>query len=518
MLHSNPTRPRLHSDTLEQLSPEVLKPEYQRAQLKTGILHFGIGAFMRSHLAVINESVIQAMHSPDVLNWGIVGISLRHPDTRDKLLPQAGLYTLAIRDADATGQPRQSLQVIGCVQDILVAPDDPKTVLEYIAQPDTRIVSLTITEKGYCHVPSTGLLQLDHPDIEHDLKNPQAPRTALGFIVHGLKLRKQGGSGPLSLMSLDNLPSNGHLLKKLTLAFANRVDESLAQWINEHCKFPCSMVDRIVPRTTPADQQSISAALGLTDAWPVLGEPFLDWAIEDDFAAGRPDWSVGGARFVASAAAWETLKLRMVNGTHSCIAYLGVVAGWETVDVALAQPALHAYLEALMRREIEPTLPALAGLNISNYRESLLKRFANPALAHRTQQIAMDGSQKIPQRWLGTIAAQLSAKRDISLLALGLAAWLRYLQGETQAGQTYEINDPLAQTLKERLNQAPALNNDQQTCMQRAQVLCSFEPVFGPASKTPDKRLVAAIGHNLYLLNKLGVCETLRRLLNPQAD
>ena len=518
MLNAQSSGPRLHPDTLGCLSPEVKQPGYARTELKPGIVHIGIGAFMRGHLAAINETVIQTVQKPGVMDWGIVGVSLRQPDTRDALMPQDGLYTLAIRDADPMGHARQALQVIGCVRNILVAPENPQQILERVAHTDARIVSLTITEKGYCHIPATGLLQFDHPDIQHDLEYPGSPRTAIGFIVHGLHRRKQASRGPLTLMSLDNLPSNGHLLKKLIISFAEKVDTQLAQWIAQHCTFPCSMVDRIVPRTTPADQQSISAALGLTDAWPVIGEPFIDWAIEDHFACGRPDWSVGGARFVASAADWETLKLRMVNGTHSCIAYLGSVADWETVDVAIAQPEMHACVQALMQREIEPTLPALPGLDIAQYRASLLKRFANPALAHRTQQIAMDGSQKIPQRWLGTITDQLNAKRDISLLALCLASWLRYLQGYSESGQQYEVNDPLAQTLKKQLNVAPALCTDRQSCEQRALALCSFEPVFGPVSKMPDRRLVATIGHHLHLLNTLGVVPTIRLLLNPQAD
>jgi fructuronate reductase len=517
MQNAQSSMPRLHPDTLGCLSPEVKQPSYARTELKPGIVHIGIGAFMRGHLAAINETVIQTVQKPGAMDWGIVGVSLRQPDTRDALMPQDGLYTLAIRDADTTGHSRQALQVIGCVRNILVAPENPQKILEQVAHTDTRIVSLTITEKGYCHIPATGLLQFDHPDILHDLEHPGSPCTAIGFIVHGLHLRKQTSRGPLTLMSLDNLPSNGHLLKKLIIAFAEKVDAQLAKWIQEHCTFPCSMVDRIVPRTTPADQQSISASMGLNDAWPVIGEPFIDWAIEDDFACGRPDWNLGGARFVASAAAWETLKLRMVNGTHSCIAYLGSVAGWETVDVAITQPELHACVQALMQREIEPTLPVLPGLDIAQYRASLLERFANPALAHRTQQIAMDGSQKIPQRWLGTVTDQMYAKRDISWLALCLAAWLRYLQGQNELGQAYEINDPLAQTLKERLNVEPALYPDRQSCEQRALALCSFEPVFGSSSKMPDMRLVATIGHHLHLLNTLGVAQTIKLLLSPLA-
>lgn len=461
---------------------------------------------MRAHLAPVNEAAIDAAQDMD---WGIVGVSLRQPDTRDALHPQDGLYTLAIRDADPDGASREQLQVIGCIMQVLVAPEDPVAVLRQIAAQDTRIVSLTITEKGYCHHPADGSLQFDHPDIVHDLHTPACPRTAVGFMVYGLQQRYATGKSPLTLMSLDNLPSNGHLLKKLILDFAKQVDPALAKWICSTCTFPCSMVDRIVPRTTTTDRQHISASLGLTDAWPVIGEPFLDWAIEDAFASGRPDWNLGGARFVAAAAPWETLKLRMVNGTHSCIAYLGALAGWQTVDVAVGQPALQHFLDALMRKEIEPTLPALPGLDIAGYRKSLLARFSNPALAHRTQQIAMDGSQKIPQRWLGTLGDQLAASRSVSHLALCLAAWLRYLEGFDQAGLVFEIQDPLGQVLQQHLGLPASRTISDETCMSEctrlARALCNFAPVFACLKSTDTPRLVTAIASQLYLLRTQGV-------------
>lgn len=513
----------LHPDTLASLPASIRRFDYDRTKLKSGIVHLGIGAFMRAHLAPIHEAFIasqtRSVNLHDVAdnhwtNWGIVGVSLRQVDTRDALAPQDGLYTLAVRDADDDNEPRQTLQVIGCVKQILVAPESPQAVLDQIAHRDTRIVSLTVTEKGYCHTPSDGVLQFAHPDIQHDLTHPESPRTAIGFIVYGLAARKRQLHGPLTLMSLDNLPSNGHLLKRLVLAFAQVRDRDLAQWIEQNCSFPCSMVDRIVPRTTQEDKDQIALTLGVLDRWPVIAEPFIDWVIEDDFAAGRPDWATGNARFVKNAAPWETLKLRMVNGAHSCIAYLGSVAGWSTVDEAIRQPELRACIETLLRDEVEPTLPALPGLDLASYRLSLISRFANPALAHRTQQIAMDGSQKIPQRWLATLSDQINQKGDIKLLSLCLAGWLRYLQGYDEAGHRYEISDPLADKLKELLLVAPDLDCDQQSCYVRANDLCKIEAVFGHHRAVLTSQLIGLIGHHLYLLNTIGVLNTIRQVLS----
>ena len=510
---------QLHPHHLSLLPDTIKRFHYDREQLKTGIVHLGIGAFMRAHLAPINDAFINSQAfgvdnhrqlAGDALNWGIVGVSLRQADTRDALAPQAGLYTLALRDADGEGEPRQVLHVIGCVKLVLVAPEDPPAVIHQIAHPETRIVSLTITEKGYYHLPSTGALQIDHPDVQHDLAQPELPKTAIGFIVRGLKLRKEQSRSPVTLMSLDNLPSNGHLLKNLILSFAQLVDHELCDWIEQTCTFPCSMVDRIVPRTTPSDKAQVCQSLGQLDAWPVMAEPFLDWAIEDKFAAGRPAWMVGGARFVETAAPWETLKLRMVNGAHSCIAYLGAVAGWQTIDTALKQPELRRCVESLLRDEVEPTLSGLPGLDVVTYRTRLLDRFVNPALAHRTQQVAMDGSQKIPQRWLGTLADQVNRKGDVKLLALCLAAWLRYLQGYDEADNRYDINDPLSDQLKVQLVVDAALDRDRQTCHTRAQALVQVAPVFGQHRHLLTDDFVEQIGHFLYLLNTEGVVQTLR--------
>lgn len=447
-----------------------------KAALGAGIVHLGLGAFARAHLIPATEA---AMLASGERHWGVLGVSLRHADVRDALAPQGFDYTLALRDADANGQPRERRGTLRSLLGVLVAPEAPRAVLEAVAAPATRIVSLTVTEKGYHHEPATGTLRRDDPGIVHDLAHPGAPRTTLGFLVHGLALRRTRGLGPVTLLSCDNLPSNGRTLRGLVLAFAREVDAALADWIARDCRFPNGMVDRIVPKSDDLDV--------------VTAEPFFDWAVEDDFAAGRPDWTAHGARFVADAAPYEHLKLRMVNGSHSAIAYLGVMAGWPTVDRAIGEPALRRFVEALMREEIEPTLAGRVQTDLAAYRSRLIERFANPALAHRTLQIAMDGSQKIPQRWLGTVRDRLAEGAPIDRLALAVAAWLHFLRGVDEAGQRYSIDDPLAGALA-------ALGDD-------AQALCRFAPVFGELGREP--RFVEPVARALAALRAHGVRATL---------
>jgi len=498
----------LQPSTLAELRTDVTRLPYPREQLKTGIVHLGLGAFVRAHMMAVNEA---AIHARQDLRWGIVGVSLRHPDTRDALLPQDGLYTLALRDMDAQGCAQQRLQVLGCLRHILVAPENPAAVIDAIAALDTHIVSLTVTEKGYCHHPSQGTLQWDHPDIVHDLQHPETPRSAIGFIVRGLQQRYRTHAHPLTLLSLDNLPSNGHVLSALVLSFAHKLEPNLARWIETRCSFPNSMVDRIVPKTTDSDRAEVSLALGLHDAWPVVAETFCQWVIEDRFASERPAWELGGARFVDSAAAWETLKLRMVNGTHSAIAYLGALAGWHTVDQAMQQPALVSFLEALMREEIETTLPELPGLDSQAYRNSLLARFTNTALAHRTQQIAMDGSQKIPQRWLNTIKDLKAQNKPCVKLALCLAAWIQYLGATNELGNTYTIQDPLSERLQTVLaqveRQVPTALTPYELAVKQTQALFAVKEIFNELSQ--DTALVEAVAQQLERLRNVGIKQTL---------
>ena len=463
---------RLQPATLGQLPAGVRRPAFDRRTLGMGIVHLGLGAFVRGHLAVFNDDALDAGGSTD---WGIAGVSLRAPETRDALAPQQGLYTLALRDGAG-----ERLRVIGCVREMLVAPESLDAVVERIAHAATRIVSLTVTEKAY---PSA------------------VPGSAVALIVQGLALRYSRALAPITLMSLDNLPANGGVLRGKVLAAASG-DAALADWIGARCTFPCSMVDRIVPRTTDADRSRIASALGVHDAWPVVAEPYIDWVLEDRFAAGRPAWT--GVRYVdtvADVAAWERLKLRMVNGAHSSLAYLAVVAGWPTADAAMAQPGLRAFLAAMLANEVEPTLSGMAVP--AGYRAALLNRFANPALAHRTAQIAMDGSQKIPQRLLATLRDRLAAGAGVHRLALGIAAWLHFLRGRDEAGRGYAIDDPLAPALQALHLAAESIADPRA----RADHFTRFAPVFGDLAGEP--RFVDALAIALQSLRERGVAATL---------
>lgn len=500
--------PRLGPAQLAGLPADVRRPQYKRQALLTGIVHLGLGAFVRAHMAAATEAAIEG--SGD-LRWGMVGVSLRSPETRDALVPQQGLYTLALRDADEHGGPREQLQVIGNLMAQLVAPEDPEATPALIAAPDTRIVSLTITEKGYCRDPASGKLQLEHPDIAHDLAEPASPRSAIGVIVRGLQLRRAAGLGPVTLLSLDNLPHNGRTLRALVLDFAGRFDSALQDWIASQCSCPNTMVDRIVPRTTEGDRVSISTSLGCSDAWPVMAEPYFDWAIEDRFVAGRPDWAIGGARFVADAAPFEQLKLRMVNGAHTVLACLGLLAGHATVDRVMADPLLHALADEMLRDEVQPTLPALPGLDLNAYRTGLLQRFANPALQHATRQIASDSSQKLPQRLLAPLRERLQAGQPFNGLALGIAAWLRLLEGaqDAQGQPIAPPSDPLADALAAQVARANAAagHDDSPTsaALRWVETMLRFTPVFGNLADGPSAPVaIEAIAAALHRLQEQG--------------
>lgn len=471
---------RLNTESLPRLPADVEKPAYDRSRLTPGIVHLGLGAFHRAHQAVVTD---QAMQATGDLSWGILGVSLRHPGTRDALTPQDGLYTLAVRDAGPDGQHHEQLRVVGSVLRVMVADEDPNAVLERIAYPQTRIVSLTVTEKGYSHEPATGHLRWDDPDILHDLQDPIRPRSTIGILVYGLALRRERDLPPVTLLSCDNLRGNGDTLRSLVLAFALRVDVTLADWIDRHCTFPNSMVDRIVPATEDQDRQRIAGRLGVEDAWPVLGEPYLNWVIEDKFAAGRPAWDAqGGATFVRNAAPYERLKLRMVSGPHSALAYLGTALGLQTTGDAINTPALRGYLDAMMREEIAPTLRGIPEAGLVEYRLRFLQRISNPALPHPLRQIAIDGSQKLPQRLLDTIRDRLRAGQGIDRLCLAVAAWLNYLGGQDEQGGAYAIHDPLAAQLARLLSRAEVAAQTakpSQAAQRRATVLARFKPVFG---------------------------------------
>lgn len=429
---------RLSLRTMARLPASVSRPGFDPARLICGIVHLGCGAFHRAHQAVYTQAVLDR----EMGRWGIIGVSLRSPDIRDRLEPQDGLYTLAQRGPDG-----DRLSVIGTVRKILVAPEDPGAVLARIAAPDTAIVSLTVTEKGYTHDPATGRLDDKHPDIIHDLANAERPKSTLGVLVRGLAQRRKQGAGPITVLCCDNLPHNGRTLAGLVATFAGLCDSKLARWIADMVTFPSTMVDRIAPATTPADADAVERALGLYDAAPVVAEPFTQWVIEDRFASSRPRWEIAGAELVSDVAPYEAMKLRLLNGSHSALAYAGYLAGHEYVYQVMAQPSFARFVAALMD-ETTATLAVPKGVDFGAYRQALLARFANSGLKHRTWQIAMDGSQKLPQRLLGTIRENLKAGRPVRLAALAVASWMRYVTGVDEKGRPIDVKDPLAEQLR----------------------------------------------------------------------
>jgi fructuronate reductase len=429
--------PRLKAERLGSLPVAVERPRYDRAAVACGIVHLGIGAFHRAHQAVYTEDVLAAGD----LRWGIVGASLRSPDTRDALKPQGGLYTVVVRD---TG--KEKLRVVGSILDVLVGPESPEALIARMSDPAVAIVSLTVTEKGYCHDPATGRLDETHPDVVHDLANPEAPRSALGYLTAAIARRRAAGTRPFTVMSCDNLPANGRTAGRILTRFAELVSPELGRHVAEDIAFPDTMVDRIVPATTDADRNHVGQVLGLADAWPVMTEPFTQWVIEDHFVSGRPAWETVGATLVGDVAPYEAMKLRLLNGSHSAIAYLGYLAGHETVADAMADASLAAYVAALME-DTTPTLTLPAGADVAGYKRSLIARFGNRALKHRTWQIAMDGSQKLPQRLLGTIRDRLAEGLPIARHALAVAAWMRYVTGIDERGNPIDVRDPLAAEL-----------------------------------------------------------------------
>ena len=404
-----------------------------------GIVHLGPGAFFRAFNAVYTDEAMKA----DGGEWGITAVSLRSPTARDQLLPQGGAYTSVTLGSDGN-----TATVIGSIVDVLVAPEDPAKVIDALADPDTRIVSLTITEKGYCHLPASGTLDLSHGDIVHDLANLDAPRSAPGFIVAALSRRRAEGALPFSVLSCDNLPSNGTLARRIVLDFAREIDGELAVWIEDNVSFPATMVDRITPATTDADVERLAEAEGYHDPACVVHEAFRQWVIEDDFAYGRPAWELAGAQFVKNVDAHETMKLRCLNGTHSTLAYLGYLAGYETISEAVADPAFARLCEKLWKAEILPTVPQPEGENLPAYCKALLRRYRDTSIRHRTWQIAMDGSQKLPQRLLGTIRDTLAKGRVPAGLCLAVAGWMRYVGGIDEKGDPIDVRDPLADRLK----------------------------------------------------------------------
>ncbi len=455
---------RLNKHAIAELPKDVVLPSYDRTQLNAGIVHLGIGAFHRAHQAFYTEAVLNKFGG----DWGIIGSSLRSASVRDQLVPQDCLYTLVERSGEG-----EKLQLIGAVLETLVGPETPAALVAQMAADNIKIVSLTITEKGYCHDPATGNLNLNHPDIIHDLAHLDKPVSAIGFLVSALKQRFDNNQKAFTLLSCDNLPNNGEVLEKVVCQFAEKIAPAFAQWIKTNATFPCTMIDRIVPATTDEDRREIEARLGLRDEGMVVCEPFSQWVVEDKFADGRPEWEQVGVLLVEDVRVFEKIKLRLLNGAHSTMAYTGYLSGFDYISEVMEQPAFVNLVKTYMAREAGETVTAPAGFDIEAYKQQLRERFSNKALKHRTWQIAMDGSQKLPQRLLETLREQLQGNGHIDILCLGVAAWIRYVSGVDEKGNAIEVSDPLAKELR------AACDANQGNPAGMVHAVVSIEKVFG---------------------------------------
>lgn len=423
------------------LTAKATLPSYDRHALVAKIVHLGFGAFHRAHQAVYTD-ILAAEHNSD---WGYCEVNLIGGEQQiADLKAQDNLYTVAEMSADAW-----TSRVVGVVKRALHAQvDGLETVLAAMCEPQVAIVSLTITEKGYCHSPATGQLMLDHPFIVADLQNPQQPKSAPGVIVEALARRRAAGLPAFTVMSCDNMPENGHVMRNVVCAYARAVDAALADWIEAHVTFPSTMVDRIVPAVTAETLDKIEQLTGVRDPAGVACEPFRQWVVEDNFVAGRPAWEKAGAELVADVLPFEEMKLRMLNGSHSFLAYLGYLAGYQHINECMEDENYRRAAHALMLQEQAPTLK-VQGVDLARYADMLIARYGNTALRHRTWQIAMDGSQKLPQRMLDSVRWHLVHQSEFNLLALGVAGWMRYVGAVDDAGQAIEVCDPLLSVIQQ---------------------------------------------------------------------
>ena len=435
----------LNQLTLANLPSNIDVPTYDRTKLTAGIVHIGVGGFHRAHQAVyINE----LLKTPGSEQWGICGVGLleNNRGLRDILVKQDYLYSLVVRHPN--GQIDN--KVIGSMIDFLFAPDNKQAVIDKLAHSDTKVVSLTITEGGYNLNPITGDLDLENESIIHDIANPEDPSTAFGYIAAALKIRKSQDKRAFTVQSCDNIQHNGAVTRKMLLTFTQQQDPELSQWIETHVEFPNAMVDRITPVTTKADIEYVADTFGLTDEWPITCESFSQWVIEDNFSDGRPNWDLTGAQFVTDVTPFEKMKIRLLNAGHSVLGLLGSIHGYATIDETVSDKDFAEYLRAFMDLEVTPLLDELDGIDLEEYKDTLIERFSNPNIKDSLARICSESSAKLPKFLIATINENLAAGRDCSLATLVIATWCLYSDKQVnQALETLDIQDAMHDELAE---------------------------------------------------------------------
>lgn len=434
----------LNQEHLPLLPPAVAKPAYDRTRVKAGIAHIGVGGFHRAHEAFYTDRLLECS---DRLDWGILGIALLPRDRRifDTLSRQDGLYTLMVTQADG----ELSARVIGSIVECLYAPENPARVIARIADPSIRILTMTITEGGY-NFDASGAFQLGDPDIQWDLQHPEAPRTVFGYVRAALQLRRVAQL-PMTIQSCDNIQQNGDVAKRMFLAFIREADPGLAGWVEAHVTFPNSMVDRITPVTSPSDGERLLNQFHYVDRWPVVSESFHQWIIEDEFASGRPGWDLVGAQFVSDVHPYEKMKIRLVNGGHSLLGLTGYLAGYQYIDEAARDPLLSTLFTRYMDTEVTPILDEIPGIDLTDYKHTVLTRFGSPYIKDKVTRIIGESAAKIPKFILPTIREQMAGAGAFRASTLVVAAWYCYLVQIVTLRATEELQDAMKAVLVETI-------------------------------------------------------------------
>lgn len=446
---------RLANKTLSQVPKSIVVPTYDRSKLKSGIVHVGVGGFHRSHEAFYTDAYIQ--QSGD-LDWGICGVGLRDSDRKMQAILEAQdyLYTLIVKHPNGSIEN----QVIGCLTGFMLGCDEPNAVIQKMADAETKIVSLTITEGGYNFNPATNEFDFSNPDVIHDLANPLEPRLVFGFLAAALKLRMERGLPAFTVQSCDNIQHNGEVTRKMLLAYCHKVDSELAKWIDAHVQFPNAMVDRITPATTEKDVAYLQDQFGISDQWPVTCEPFHQWIIEDKFSLGRPQWQTVGAQFVDDVTPYENMKIRLLNAGHSVLGILGSIHGFGTIDESMQDTVFSQFLQLFMDSEVTPILPEVSGIDLTQYKRTLLERFANPNIKDSLSRICSESSSKLATFLLPTLEENLQRNGDIQCASLVLAAWCYYCdKGVDRFGNSLNIIDAMSERLHNTAAQT-AINFD----------------------------------------------------------
>lgn len=487
----------LKEANLSQLSAEVGVPRYDRKKLTSAIVHMSVGGFHRAHQAVYLDDLL-ARGEAD--GWGICGVGLLPPDARmrDVLRAQDCLYTVVLR-SEAGDVPR----VVGSMKEYLLAPDDPDAVIEKMASPDCRIVSLTITEGGYFMHQGTGEL-LDAPDLVHDLAKPSAPRSSFGLLAEALDRRKKRGLQPFTVQSCDNLQGNGNIARRMILSFLKKRDLALHAWATEKVAFPNAMVDRIVPATKDEHRALVREKFGIADGWPVVCEPWIQWVIEDHFPLGRPAWEKVGAQIVKDVVPYELMKLRLLNASHQAIAYIGMLLGQRFTDEAMKDPDVRRLPKKMMDDEVTHLLPPVPGIDLEKYKASLLERFGNPVLRDQLARLGTEGSARIPKFVLPSILDALAkGGGSIRALTFVVATWFRYLAVEKdEKGVALPKDDPM---LEELVHRARAGSDDPEPLLKVATLFGDKLP------KNPE--FVGELRAHLLAIHSMGPRAALLRCL-----